>query len=251
MKLLSINDFLKLVKLDPLLWIQYCEIIIVPSGSIILTNDTCHVEAITQYIGKYLGVSREELNNEMPTECLPIEWLVDKYRCIAVWYNGYMFPSKGINRLQRRTLDMLQKEELILSEDEAYIRPATEYSLWLKRKNLLKESDIDNVFFLGYGNVIVGAFADQLVVGYVPDNVPINNNLRLKDIKEYKIIKMDDAKDYSKLRKLLEGIENNEYKSFQFNGYVFDFSYKNPYSVSCFKKALNDAETWYFQAYVC
>lgn len=67
--------------------------------------------------------------------CLPLEWCVDKYGLIAVWYCGYMYSSykKSPNRFQRRSLDILLKHGLIIEE---YVRPATEYKNYLYRKSI-------------------------------------------------------------------------------------------------------------------
>ena len=138
LKKYSIDEFIKLTKENPLKWITYCEIIIVPSGSIIITNP-CHVTTLERYAFELTGISREELYNEIPDDCMPIEWLVDKYNCVAVWYSGYMYPSRLFNRFQKRTLKILEENNLIMKKEDAFIMPATEYGRWLNSQKSMED----------------------------------------------------------------------------------------------------------------
>lgn len=134
---MTIYEFLDFVKQDPKKWIHYCEVIIGPFGQVYLAKPS-HTECCLAYAIEKESKSREEIDHEIPLDCLPIEWLVDKYGLIACWYNGYMYSSykKSPNRFQRKTINLLIKNELILPEDKAYIRPATEYNRYLERKKL-------------------------------------------------------------------------------------------------------------------
>lgn len=134
---MTIYEFLDLVKLNPDKWIHYCEIIIGPFGQIYLAKPS-HVECCLAYGMEKESKTREEIDNEIPLDCLPIEWLVDKYGLVACWYTGYMYSSykKAPNRFQRKTINLLIQNKLILAKDEAYVRPATEYRNYLERKKL-------------------------------------------------------------------------------------------------------------------
>ena len=131
---MSVNDFVEYTKQNPNKFISYCEVIIDEIGNIIIARPS-HTETAIAYAMSKENKSRKEISDSIPDLCLPLEWIVDKYGLIAVWYNGYMFSSykKSPNRFQRRTLDILLKNRLIVEE---YVQPASEYRLYLKRKDM-------------------------------------------------------------------------------------------------------------------
>ena len=106
-KNLSIYEFLDEVKRNPNKWINYCEIIILRSGLIIISNPS-HTESVIAYAMKQEKITREELMNNIPKTCLPLEWIVDKYGLVAYWYSGYMESSKGLNKFQKHTINLLK-----------------------------------------------------------------------------------------------------------------------------------------------
>lgn len=132
MNKMNINEFINKTKNEPLKWISYCEIIIDPYGNIIIANPS-HTETVIAYAMEKENITREQLKQEIPMTCLPLEWCVDKYGLIAVWYCGYMYSSykKSPNRFQKRTLDILLKHGLIIEE---HVQPACEYKNYLYRK---------------------------------------------------------------------------------------------------------------------
>lgn len=132
---MTIDEFIELTKKDPLQFITYCELIILRSGMIILAKP-CHTDAALSVAVEIEQKTKEELNSEIPDTCLPLEWFVDKHSLVAVWYSGYMYPSGGLNIFQKRTIRKLQENNLILSNEKAYIKPATEYKNYLKRKEI-------------------------------------------------------------------------------------------------------------------
>ncbi len=129
-----IFEFIDHVKQNKDDYINYCEVIIDPYGNIIKANPS-HSEAVVSYAMEKENKTREQIKNELPIHCLPLEWCVDKYGLIAVWYCGYMYSSykNTPNRFQRRSLDILLKHGLIKEE---YVQPATEYKNYLWRKSM-------------------------------------------------------------------------------------------------------------------
>lgn len=130
----NIYDFVKYAKQSGR-YISYCEIIIDPYGNIIECKPS-HTETVVEYAMEKENKSREEIKNEIPKLCSPLEWIVDKHGLIAVWYCGYMYgtyKNKKLNRFQRRSLDILIKNGLIKEE---YVQPATEYCKYLYRKSI-------------------------------------------------------------------------------------------------------------------
>lgn len=129
----TINEFIDYTEQNKLKFISYCEVIIDRYGNIILSNP-CHIETVIRYIMEKDNITRDQIDNEIPFNCMPLEWCIDKYGLVAVWYSGYMYSTyKKINRFQKRSLDILIKHGLIT---ESYVQPANEYTLYLKRRSM-------------------------------------------------------------------------------------------------------------------
>lgn len=134
---MNIYEFIEITRKEPMSWIQYCEIIIEPTGNIILARPS-HEQAIVAYAMKKENKTRDEIYAELLSDCcLPVEWFVDKYKLIAVWYSGYMCHIKGPNRFQKKVIELLQKEGLVESRNP-HIRNATEYTDYFKRQEIKK-----------------------------------------------------------------------------------------------------------------
>lgn len=132
---MSIYDFIEYTKKNPLNFINYCEVIIDPYGNIIIANPS-HTETALKYAMEKENKTRDQIIQELrEIFCLPLEWVVDKYGLIAVWNCGYMYSSykRSPNRFQKRTLNILLKNNLIKEE---YVRPASEYKNYLFRKSM-------------------------------------------------------------------------------------------------------------------
>lgn len=129
-------QFINYTKEDELKWINYCEILIDRNGDVILAVPS-HVEAIINYIAYKEKKSNKKIKDLIKhSSCLPIEWCVDKYGIIAVWYNGYMYSTyKKITKSQLKTLKLLRENKLI---NDTYNRPATAYCDYIDphKKNL-------------------------------------------------------------------------------------------------------------------
>lgn len=71
-------------------WINYCEVIIMPSGSIILAQPS-HSERLIHIT----GINRDELYSMIPISASPIHWLLEYTGCMSVWHDFQLvFKSK-------------------------------------------------------------------------------------------------------------------------------------------------------------
>ena len=133
---MTIDSFIKYTKENPLQFIKYCEIIITDKGKIILPLFSSHCDAIVEYITKTKKISRETLHEEsMKMECLPLEYLVDKYKFVACWYSGYLYSITGLSDKQQEIIELLQKEKLI-TDINPYIDVASEYTNRYREKEM-------------------------------------------------------------------------------------------------------------------
>lgn len=131
----NIYEFIKRTKQYDKRYISYCEAIIDPFGNIIEVMPS-HTETAIAYAMEKENKSKEEIKRGIPKLCLPLEWCIDKYGLVAIWYSGYMYGTykrKKPNRFQRRSLDILIKNGLIL---EVYKNSISEYGNYLYRKSL-------------------------------------------------------------------------------------------------------------------
>ena len=137
MESMSILEFMEYTKKNPDKFINYCEIIITPTGSIIQCIPS-HQETAIKYAMLKEEKTRKELSNSIPMWCSPLSFLIDKYGLIAVWYDFYIGSKRhGVNRFQKRTIDLLTKNGLV---DFAEHNLTNEYGLYLEREKLLKEN---------------------------------------------------------------------------------------------------------------
>jgi hypothetical protein len=137
----SLWEFIDLINSDLKNMKKYIEFIILPSGGILLTN-LCHTESCYDYAFYKDGSTREDINTEMTDDCLPLEWMVDKYHLVAVWECGYLYSSYGINHFQQRVLNELEKREIVF-KDEKHIGKATAYKMWETDFSKKMEKDRD------------------------------------------------------------------------------------------------------------
>ena len=130
----TVYEFLNKVKSEPFKWINYCEIIILQSGLIIIANPS-HQEAILKYIkDKYHYESRQSVIDSIPKLCMPLEWFIDKHNLVAFYYQGYIESSKGLNRFQKHTIQILKDNNLLC--DDPFVRVSNEYKNYLYRKDI-------------------------------------------------------------------------------------------------------------------
>lgn len=126
---MNILDFIQITKENPLEFITYCEIIILPGGDIELVSPS-HTETALEIAARLEGITKDELKSNIPKYVEPLSYIVSKYRLVAVWYNSILYNK--LNRFQKHTIDLLKYNELISKEPIIY--ETNEYQNYLKRK---------------------------------------------------------------------------------------------------------------------
>ena len=137
MTILSIQEFIALTRNEPNKWINYCEILLDRIGRVILcegSHSTTALKYASLIENKDINDIRDEIYKDF---CSPLEWVVDKHNVIAIWHNGYTHNGK-MNRLQKRSISLLQNENLMWKDYELFIRETHEYKNYLKRKEMFK-----------------------------------------------------------------------------------------------------------------
>lgn len=139
MKTYNILEFIEYTKQHPYEWLNYCEVVILRNGTIMLARPS-HQESIIQYIIELENTTREDINSLMASDLLsPMEFYVDKYGLVAVWNNTLIAScSKKLNRFQKNTVSKLVNSGLILKNYD--IRYTKEYMNFLYRQSLKGES---------------------------------------------------------------------------------------------------------------
>ena len=74
----------------------YCEILILKDGTPVYANPS-HQLKLAEVYGvprerMYLTHEWQELQNTIPENADPTEWLIEKTQSVAVWYNLFIFP---------------------------------------------------------------------------------------------------------------------------------------------------------------
>ena len=94
-------------------YICYCEAIIHPNGEIeyAIPSHTMKMEEITLSL---TGMTHEELNNAIPIYDSPLQWMINRTGCIALWYDGAIIPENtNITDKQREVIKLLYKNKII------------------------------------------------------------------------------------------------------------------------------------------
>lgn len=81
--------------------INYCEAVIDSDGFVIYVEPS-HIQTMIALTGE----SREVIDEKMPIEASPIEWLTNYTNCIAVWHEGFIKPH-SLTKMQKDSLDRL------------------------------------------------------------------------------------------------------------------------------------------------
>lgn len=126
---MNILKFIHYTKENPLKFITYCEIMILPTGGIELVNSS-HTETALEIAARLECITKDELKSSIPKYVEPLNYIVSKYGLVAVWYNNIMYNK--LNRFQKHTIDLLKYNELISKEPIIY--ETNEYQNYLKRK---------------------------------------------------------------------------------------------------------------------
>ena len=101
---LEIEDFIKQHN-----HIQYCEAILYPDGTISYVKPS-HTETLI----RATGMTHKEVYEEMPITANVMSWLLDKTRCVAIYYDGYIEPpNKKITLAQKIALKKLTESDIV------------------------------------------------------------------------------------------------------------------------------------------
>ena len=102
---LEVEDFIKQHN-----HIQYCEAILYPDGTISYVKPS-HTETLI----RATGMTHKEVYEEMPvTTSSVMLWLLDKTRCVAIYYDGYVEPpNKKITLAQKIALKKLAESDIV------------------------------------------------------------------------------------------------------------------------------------------
>lgn len=143
MKLMKyrIHDFIDKVKTEPMKWINYCEILLDPIGNVILIS-VSHQETAIQYMCDKESITRNDIIDIIKVDlCDPLEFIVDKHNLVAVWYECYMHSNR-INRLQKRSLEILKENNLIRHTPK--VSEVDEYRRYIYRHKMMKKGGAPN-----------------------------------------------------------------------------------------------------------
>ena len=102
---LEVEDFIKQHN-----HIQYCEAILYPDGTISYVKPS-HTETLI----RATGMKHKEVYEEMPVTTPSVMlWLLDKTRCVAIYYDGYVEPpNKKITLAQKIALKKLTESDIV------------------------------------------------------------------------------------------------------------------------------------------
>ena len=101
---LEVEDFIKQHN-----HIQYCEAILYPDGTISYVKPS-HTETLI----RATGMTHKEVYEEMPVTANVMSWLLDKTRCVAIYYDGYVEPpNKKITLAQKIALKKLTESDIV------------------------------------------------------------------------------------------------------------------------------------------
>lgn len=127
----------EIVKNDPMSWINYCELIILPSGLVALARPS-HDETLIHYAMYMEDKSYEEIKQFLSDNMLLTSFYIGKYGCVSVWYNHIVTRPKGMNTFVKSTLDKLISNNLV-SENHS-LATTCDYDNYLYRKEVLKSN---------------------------------------------------------------------------------------------------------------
>lgn len=131
-KPMTVQEFLQYVKDHEYKYISYCEILINTKGEVILSIPS-HTEALVREIMMIEHCTREDLQESIPMNCEPINFMCDKYNYCAVWYQAVLTPLR-VTKEQSSTIQILKDNRVI--DPNATISPTYEYLLHGWRKTI-------------------------------------------------------------------------------------------------------------------
>lgn len=120
----SISEFLKKYKKE---WVNYCEIIILQTGNIVLAQPS-HTEMLLRLTGQ----NKKDIWNIMSIKASPVHWLIYHTKCVSVWEQFQLLPE-DITIEQMQTLETLIKEKMIIKK----------FGYVLEKEYILNQGDKD------------------------------------------------------------------------------------------------------------
>lgn len=126
---MTINDFIKLHGKDgEYRWYNYCEVIITQDGSVFEAVPS-HTIWLEEYAQLALGLTRQQLSDEIPRIASPIHWIVERCKLLSVWY-GFIIAFKDYdkNPYIMDTIHILKENELLSPDVDNNIIISEEYS---------------------------------------------------------------------------------------------------------------------------
>ena len=127
------NEFVSYVRAHQDEFIHYCEILISPTGDVVLARPS-HQEAIIRIAQEILNVDRDTLYDIVSLEFSPLSYFMDRFGYIMVWYDLARTPFK-ITDQQKETLKLLIKEEILSREIQFGFTHEYQLSEWRKTIN--------------------------------------------------------------------------------------------------------------------
>lgn len=108
---------------------SYFEAILYPNGEIELARPS-HQETLVRYFYKKEGIdSKEELIKLIPLAYNVSSFIIDKYKCVSIWYNQILYSASGLTDIQKEILERMKNDGLI--DKSAQHRLTAEYSHYL------------------------------------------------------------------------------------------------------------------------
>lgn len=131
-KVFDIHEFIEYAKENKNKFISYLEIIITESGEVLMANPS-HMERMIEYVISKENITRDQLSNQIPDNFAPLEFLLDKYSCISVWYRQIIMPET-ITGEQRYSIDELSNSGLLGNRVD--FRITREYKTYIYHKQI-------------------------------------------------------------------------------------------------------------------
>lgn len=131
-KVFDIHEFIEYAKENKNKFTNYLEIIITNSGDVLLANPS-HTERMIEYVINKENITRDKLDELIPDHYAPLEFLLDKYKCVSVWYR-YLIMPETVTGEQRYSIDELWNAGLLGKQVD--FRITREYKTYLYHKQI-------------------------------------------------------------------------------------------------------------------
>lgn len=130
---IDFKEFLKTYK-----HIRYFECIMYPDGTLeearpSHTYKLCEIYDNTKTL--------QEIEELIPLSISPIEWLLNKTGCIALWYQSIMIDERNqqLTDIQKKNIEILMERNIIILPNDifdCFEERRTRYQSWIKENNI-------------------------------------------------------------------------------------------------------------------